>query len=198
MQQHCYECHDKNRYTTEGVQMNFLLLIALGCGDEVAEATKHGNKEHAHTTQKDSSKKDSSGKDPTKEVQKDHQHSSDSPSTDPGKISDGAKVFFVSPKDASEVTSPLKVQMGVEGMKVQPAGEIVEGTGHHHIIIDSEPVKKGAVVVGDAQHLHFGKGQTETELELKPGKHTLQLQFANGAHISYGEQLRSQITVTVK
>ena len=172
--------------------MNFLFVIVLGCGDEVVEAPNHDNKEQAHSAQKDTPKKD-----PTKDVHKD-QHSSGSSSVDPGKILDGSKVFFVSPKDGSEVTSPLKEHMGVEGMKVQPAGEIVEGTGHHHIIIDSEPVKKGSVVVGDAQHLHFGKGQTETELELKPGKHTLQLQFANGAHISYGEQLRSQITVTVK
>ena len=168
--------------------MNFLLLITIGCGDETVDVPKHDDKEHAHTTQKD----------PTKKDHKVHELSSDSPSIDPGKIPDGAKVFFVSPKDGSEVTSPLKIQMGVEGMKVQPAGEIVEGTGHHHIIIDAEPVKKGSVVVGDAQHLHFGKGQTETELELKAGKHILQLQFANGAHISYGEQLRSQITVTVK
>ena len=178
--------------------MNFLLLITIGCGDEVVDTPKHDQKEHAHTTQKDPPKKDSTKKDPTKEDHKGHEHSSGSPSIDPGKIPDGGKVFFVSPKDGSEVTSPLKIQMGVEGMKVQPAGEIVEGTGHHHIIIDAEPVKKGTAVGSDAQHLHFGKGQTETELELKPGKHTLQLQFANGAHISYGEQLRSQITVTVK
>lgn len=174
--------------------MNFLLLAVLGCGDQTVEPDKHDHKEHAHTTEKDPTKKDAV----KKEDHKGHQHSSDSPSIDPGKIPEGAKVFFVSPKDGSEVTSPLKVQMGVEGMKVQPAGEIVEGTGHHHIIIDTGPVKKGTAVGKDAQHLHFGKGQTETELELKPGKHILQLQFANGAHISYGEQLRSQITVNVK
>ena len=63
---------------------------------------------------------------------------------------------------------------------------MLEGTGHHHLIVDGKAVPKGSVVPADATHMHFGKGQTETTLKLPPGKHTLTLQFADGAHQSYG------------
>ena len=78
--------------------------------------------------------------------------------------------------------------MKVEGMKVQAAGEIKKGTGHHHILIDVANIEEGQVVPTDKNHLHFGGGQTQTTLELSPGKHTLILQFADGAHRSYGEK----------
>ena len=46
---------------------------------------------------------------------------------------------------------------------------------------------------------HFGLGQTETMLELKPGKHTLQLVFADFAHIPHDKPVVSEkITITVK
>ena len=140
------------------------------------------------------------------EAQKEHSHSADNADhgahdhhtvVEPGLVPDGAAVSFAEPTDGATLASPFKVVMNVTGMSVKPAGEIVEGTGHHHIIIDSEPVAKGTAVANDEKHLHFGKGQTETELTLEPGEHTLQLQFANGAHISYGEQLSSTIKVTI-
>ena len=115
-----------------------------------------------------------------------------------GPVPEGAKVFFVSPKEGETVKSPFMVQMGVEGMEVKPAGEIQDGSGHHHIVIDADPVAQGTLVPADDQHKHFGKGQTETELTLPAGQHTLQLQFANGVHLSYGEQMRSSITITVE
>ncbi len=115
-----------------------------------------------------------------------------------GPVPEGAKVFFVEPKDGATVTSPVKIQMGVEGMEVKPAGKIQDGSGHHHIVIDSDPVAKGTLVPADDKHKHFGKGQTETELQLAPGQHTLQLQFANGVHLSYGEQMSAKITITVE
>jgi hypothetical protein len=114
------------------------------------------------------------------------------------KPTEGAKVMFVSPADEATVKSPVKIEMGVEGMKVQPAGELTEGTGHHHILVDVDPVEFGEAVPADDKHIHFGKGQTETELELEPGKHTLTLQFADGVHRSYGEQMRTSITVVVE
>jgi len=107
------------------------------------------------------------------------------------------KVYFVEPKDGAMVHSPVKVVFGLEGMTIKPAGDMTEGTGHHHLIVDGKPVAKGQVVPTDATHLHFGKGQTETELTLAPGLHTLTLQFADGAHQSYGPELSSTISVTV-
>ena len=112
-------------------------------------------------------------------------------------VPEGAKVMFVAPADGATLTSPVKVQMGVEGMTVKPAGTTEAKTGHHHIIVDGEGVKPGTVVPADDTHIHFGKGQTETELKLAPGKHTLTLQFADGAHQSYGPKLSTTITITV-
>lgn len=109
-----------------------------------------------------------------------------------------SSVFFPNLKDGQKISSPFKLQMGVEGMQVKPAGEIVQGTGHHHLIVDGSFLKKGTAVPADATHIHFGKGQTEYDLNLSPGKHTLTLQFADGAHRSYGQELSKTISVTVE
>lgn len=111
---------------------------------------------------------------------------------------EGAKVMFASPADGDTVKSPVKVVMAVEGMEVRPAGTMEENTGHHHLLIDREGVPKGEVVPTAKNAIHFGKGQTETELELEPGKHTIRMQFADYAHRSYGPALSTQITVTVE
>ena len=86
------------------------------------------------------------------------------------------------------------------GIKIRPAGEAPDErtSGHHHLIVDGTFVPVGQPVPTDETHLHFGKGQTEMELKLFPGKHTLTLQFADGAHRSYGEPLSKTITVIVK
>ena len=108
------------------------------------------------------------------------------------------KVFFTDLKENAEVTSPFKVSFGLEGMKIGPVGDMTANTGHHHLIVDGQPVAAGQPVPFDASHLHFGKGQTETELKLPPGTHTLTLQFANGAHLSYGPEMSKTIKIKVK
>ena len=111
----------------------------------------------------------------------------------------GAKVFFVDLKDGAEVTSPLTIKFGAEGIEVAPAGEDKPNSGHHHLIIDADLPAADAPVPADEHHLHFGKGQTEATIELTPGKHTLQLSFANYAHVPFNPALASdKITVTVK
>jgi len=107
-------------------------------------------------------------------------------------------VSFVSPADGDTVASEFMVQMAVDGMAVRPAGEVVDGTGHHHLIVDGGPLEAGTPVPADATHLHFGKGQIETTLKLPPGRHTLTLQFADGQHRSYGPGMSRTITVHVK
>jgi len=114
-------------------------------------------------------------------------------------IPEGAKVMFKNLKDGQEVKSPFKVEMGTEVIRVDTAGPVVSGSGHHHIIIDGpDSLTAGEMVPKDSTHLHFGKGQTETEITLSPGKHKLTLQFADGLHRSYGGKLASTVTVTVK
>lgn len=111
----------------------------------------------------------------------------------------GAKVYFKNIKNGGTVTSPFKVEMGIEGLKLDTAGAIVAGTGHHHLLIDAgDSIPAGQVVPKDATHIHFGKAQSETQVTLAPGKHILTLQFADGIHRSYGSQLATTITVTVK
>jgi hypothetical protein len=90
------------------------------------------------------------------------------------------------------------VEFGIEGMEVEPAGELNEGKGHHHIIINGDAIERGSVVPADETNIHFGKGQTSTEMELAPGEYTLTMQFADGAHQSYGEQMAATISVTVE
>lgn len=112
---------------------------------------------------------------------------------------EGRRVFFPTLKDGQQVKSPLTIDFGVEGMVVRPAGEDVldKTSGHHHLIIDGAPDPLGTVVAKDETHIHFGKGETSTTLSLTPGKHTLTLQFADGAHLSYGQRMAATITVDV-
>jgi hypothetical protein len=107
--------------------------------------------------------------------------------------------MFKNLKQGSAVKSPFKVEMAVDMIQVDTAGPVVAGSGHHHIIIDGpDSLAAGEMVPKDSTHLHFGKGQTETELTLSPGKHKLTLQFADGLHRSYGGRLSATITVNVK
>jgi hypothetical protein len=116
----------------------------------------------------------------------------------------GAKVMFVEPSEGAEVRGPsaegkvsVHVKMGVEGITVREAGQQIEGTGHHHIIVDGQGIPLGGVVPKDDTHLHYGKGQTEADVLLPPGDHSLTLQFADGAHLSYGPTLSSTIKIKV-
>ena len=107
-------------------------------------------------------------------------------------------VYFIEPADSTSVTSPFTVRFGVAGMDVKPLGDMTPGTGHHHLIIDGGAVKQGEAVPMDDKNLHFGKGQTETRLTLPPGTHWLTMQFADGAHVSYGPAMATTINVLVK
>ena len=108
------------------------------------------------------------------------------------------RVFFVEPADGATVSSPFKVVFGVEDVEVRAAGELVPNTGHHHIIINGEPMAAEGIVPADDMNIHYGAGQTEAELNLEPGEYTLTMQFADGIHRSYGEQFAATITVTVE
>ncbi len=110
----------------------------------------------------------------------------------------GKGVFFENLTDSQVLKSPFTLKMRVVGMEVEKAGPINELKGHHHVIIDGSAVEEGQTVINDENHLHFGQGQTEAELKLSPGFHTLTLQFANGVHASYGERWSRTLHVQVK
>ena len=127
-----------------------------------------------------------------------HNIATPSPSTVAGAPPAGPGVRFVTPQDGAVVSPTFGVEMAAQGLTVEPAGEIHEDAGHFHILVDTDFVAPGELVPFDDQHLHFGKGQLTTTLELAPGEHVLRLQFANGAHLALdGPQYRDTITVTV-
>jgi hypothetical protein len=111
----------------------------------------------------------------------------------------GAEVYFIAPKDGDTVSSPVNVKFGLKGMGVAPAGIAFDNSGHHHLVIDDKTPPLDAPIPADATHVHFGKGQTETSVELKPGKHTLQLVLGDQLHIPHDPAVVSKvITITVK
>jgi hypothetical protein len=110
----------------------------------------------------------------------------------------GAKVYFIEPRNGAEVKGPVKVLFGLSGMGVAPAGMQKDNTGHHHLLIDNPKVEAGPLPQTE-QVVHFGGGQTETTLNLKPGKHTLQLVLGDWKHAPHNPPVQSDvITITVK
>jgi hypothetical protein len=111
----------------------------------------------------------------------------------------GAEVYFIAPKDGARVASPVKVVFGLKGMGVAPAGIKFDNTGHHHLLVDTAvPSDLTQPLPATDNIRHFGKGQTETTLDLPPGKHTLQLLFADATHTPFTPNVVSKkITITV-
>jgi Domain of unknown function (DUF4399) len=111
----------------------------------------------------------------------------------------GATVYFVNLKNGDTVSSPLLVQFGLRGIGVAPAGIEKENTGHHHLLIDVAELDVNNALAMSDNIRHFGGGQTEARVELKPGTHTLQLLLADHNHIPHHPLVISErITVTVK
>jgi len=112
-------------------------------------------------------------------------------------------VSFVGLQDGAEVVSPVKVKLQVTGMQVAPAGEVKEGTGHFIIVVDGPDFFEAGQVIlqvipSDKKSFHLAKGETEIEINLPAGEHTLTAQFADGEHKSYGQPLAKKIKVVVK
>ena len=111
----------------------------------------------------------------------------------------GASVFIISPVNGATVSSPVTVKFGISGVAIQPAGSAIDNSGHHHLLIDTELADPSLPVPSDAQHLHFGKGQTETSIELEPGEHRLQLVLGDTNHVPHVNPVMSDpITITVE
>jgi hypothetical protein len=112
---------------------------------------------------------------------------------------EGAEVYFISPLDGAVVSSPVTVRFGLRGMGVAPAGVDNPMTGHHHLLIDTDLPRLDLPLPNDANHRHFGGGQTEVTLELPPGQHTLQLLVGDMRHVPHDPAIQSEkITITVE
>lgn len=112
----------------------------------------------------------------------------------------GAQVDIISPADNAVVTNPVRVRFGLKGMGIAPAGIAFENSGHHHLLIDTDPpADLGKPLPATDRLVHFGKGQTETEITLPPGKHTLQLVLGDYLHIPHDPPVMSRkITIVVR
>jgi hypothetical protein len=112
----------------------------------------------------------------------------------------GAEVSIVSPADGATVPQTVVVKFAVENIALAPAGDVTKNTGHHHLLIDVDKLPAaGAPIPNDANHLHFGKAQTQAEVKLTPGKHTLQLELGDSGHMPFDPPIVSKkITVNVK
>ena len=112
----------------------------------------------------------------------------------------GAEAYILSPADGAVVESPFAVKFGLTGMGVAPAGVDIVNTGHHHLLIDvTDLPPAGQPVPADDRHLHFGGGQTETTLDLPPGRHTLQLIMGDKHHLPHEPPVVSpRITIEVR
>lgn len=109
------------------------------------------------------------------------------------------ELYFISPADGDVIQGPVTVRFGLRNMGVAPAGIDAPATGHHHLLVDAELPPLEQPIPADDRRRHFGKGQTETVLELAPGTHTLQLLLGDFAHVPFDPPIVSKkITITVK
>jgi Domain of unknown function (DUF4399) len=111
----------------------------------------------------------------------------------------GAEAYFIYPRDGATVPPQFTVRMGLKSsMGIAPAGVEKANTGHHHLLIDTDLRSLNEPIPADRNHLHFGSGQTETTVSLRPGRHTLQLVLGDHDHIPHEPPVMSKkITVHV-
>ena len=113
---------------------------------------------------------------------------------------EGASVYIISPADGEVVSSPVIVKFGLQGMGVAPAGIAYPNSGHHHLLVNAaELPAMNMPIPSDDVHRHFGKGQTETKLDLAPGTYTLQMLLGDQNHVPHNPPVMSEkITIVVK
>jgi hypothetical protein len=118
---------------------------------------------------------------------------------DPKPMPEDARVYIIWPTDGQIIPGgKFWIRMGLSGAGVAPAGIDKKYTGHHHLLIDAELPPLDQEVPNDKNHIHFGLGQTEARIELPPGRHTLQLLFADDSHFPHKPPLYSKkITIIV-
>jgi hypothetical protein len=112
-----------------------------------------------------------------------------------------AALYIGWPNDGEVVSSgrPFRVWFGLRNMGVAPKDVKIRNTGHHHLLIDTPLPAADKEIPSDRNHRHFGAGETETMMELPPGRHTLQLLMGDDKHIPHNPPIHSRkITITVR
>lgn len=106
--------------------------------------------------------------------------------------SSSASVYFITPLDGESVSDNVTVRFGLENFGVAPAGIQINQTGHHHLIIDADLPPLNQPIPANNNYVHFGKGQTEVEIDLSKGTHTLQLLLGDFRHIPHNPPIYSK------
>jgi Domain of unknown function (DUF4399) len=111
-----------------------------------------------------------------------------------------ALLYFIWPQNGATIKGGFWCRFGLRNMGVTHAGDDYQNSGHHHLLLDAtEPLDPKEPIPQDKNHLHFGAGQTETRLELSPGKHTLQLVLGDAKHYLFDPPIMSEkITVNIR
>ncbi|MFM0737943.1 DUF4399 domain-containing protein [Paraburkholderia xenovorans] len=113
----------------------------------------------------------------------------------------GAYAYIGYPNDGQVIAAnkPFRVWFGLRYMGVAPKGVKYPNTGHHHLLIDTDLPPMDQEIPSDRNHLHFGAGETETTIQLPPGKHTLQLLMGDDMHVPHNPPVYSKkITVIAR
>jgi len=105
----------------------------------------------------------------------------------------GASVSLIEPADGATVERKVTVKFGVSGMELASAGTSKPNSGHHHLLIDTPLPALDREIPSDLNHLHFGRAQTETEITLAPGDHTLQLLLGDHEHLPHDPPIFSKV-----
>jgi len=111
---------------------------------------------------------------------------------------ENASVYIISPQNGAIVAETFTIEFGLQGMGVSPAGMEKKNTGHHHLLVDGNKLPAFNKPMG-GEVKHFGGGQTQTEVTLSKGKHSLQLILGDHKHMPHSPAVVSKkITITVK
>jgi hypothetical protein len=111
----------------------------------------------------------------------------------------GARAYILWPKDGQSIKGTFWLRMGLSGAGVAPAGVEKPNTGHHHVIVDADLPPLDEPIPNNRNYLHFGAGQTEAQIDLPPGTHTLQLLLGDARHVSFDPPVVSKkIAITVR
>ena len=96
------------------------------------------------------------------------------------------EAYFSNLKDGDSRVSPFVLRFGLSMRGLVPAGKTAGRAGHHHLLINQPlPLDFKKPLPFTDQYIHFGKGQMETVINLKPGTYNLNLLLADQGHIPY-------------
>jgi Domain of unknown function (DUF4399) len=113
---------------------------------------------------------------------------------DPTPAPEHVRLYLIWPQDGAKIKGTFWCRFGLRNMGIAPAGVKRPDTGHHHLFVDvTEPLDPGAPIPSNKHHLHFGAGQTEAQLDLPPGPHTLQLVLGDSEHVPFNPPIVSRI-----